>query len=163
MKIILYLQSCFLFRKRNEKIFFEVKHINHEKVSQIISLIILFGSQIALSQTKGILILYQQSILFHSVPIVIIIIPTFKFTLIHKKNIPFKSRRRMDYCRRNSIRLRGYSVYKMLNVLITDYDDENPMQFLNIHRKKYPYTSNGRIKATTVSTEQKLFYLIFQK
>lgn len=47
----------------------------------------------------------------------------------------------------------GYSVYKMLNVLITDYDDDDPSQYISIHRKKYPYTSNGRIKTTTVSTE----------
>lgn len=47
----------------------------------------------------------------------------------------------------------GYSVYKMINVSITDYDDENPSQFISIHRKKYPYTANGRIKPSMVSTE----------
>lgn len=45
----------------------------------------------------------------------------------------------------------GYSVYKMLSVMIKDYDDENPTQFLNAHKKQYPYTSNGRIKKRPAS------------
>ena len=46
---------------------------------------------------------------------------------------------------------RGYSVNNRLNVIVTDYDDETPYQLINIHKKKYPYTSSGRIR--TVSTD----------
>lgn len=46
---------------------------------------------------------------------------------------------------------RGYSVNNRLNVIVTDYDDDIPYQFINIHKKKYPYTSSGRIR--TVSTD----------
>lgn len=45
----------------------------------------------------------------------------------------------------------GYSVYRMLSVMIKDYDDDNPTQFLNTHKKLYPYTSNGRIKPRPIS------------
>lgn len=48
---------------------------------------------------------------------------------------------------------RGYSVYKMLNVFITDYDEDSPYQLLNTHKKRYPYTSNGRIKQLTASND----------
>ena len=45
---------------------------------------------------------------------------------------------------------RGYSLNNKVNVIITDYDDDNPCQFLPIHKKKYPY-SNGKQKKVTAS------------
>lgn len=38
---------------------------------------------------------------------------------------------------------RGYSIYNKVNVVINDYDDDNPTQFLSAHKKKYPY-NKGR-------------------
>lgn len=40
----------------------------------------------------------------------------------------------------------GYSLYKMNYVLITDYDDDEPYQYLNIHKKLYPYNFKGTKK-----------------
>jgi hypothetical protein len=39
---------------------------------------------------------------------------------------------------------RGYSIYNKINVVIRDYDDDDVIQFLKIHKKKYPYTKNLR-------------------
>ena len=47
---------------------------------------------------------------------------------------------------------RGYSLNNKVNVLIKDYDDDNPCQFLPIHKKKYPY-NNGRNKRMTASID----------
>jgi len=33
----------------------------------------------------------------------------------------------------------GYSLYKMKYVTITDFDGEEPYQYLNIHKKQFPY------------------------
>ncbi len=38
---------------------------------------------------------------------------------------------------------RGYSLYNGVYVYITDYDDDLITQFINIHKKKYPYTKKG--------------------
>ncbi|NMH28916.1 hypothetical protein [Flavobacterium silvaticum] len=43
---------------------------------------------------------------------------------------------------------RGYSLFNKSNVAINDYDDDNPVQFLDQHRKKYPYTNLKRMKMT---------------
>jgi hypothetical protein len=48
---------------------------------------------------------------------------------------------------------RGYSIYNKCSVSITDYDDENICQFLNIHKKKYPYITNEKFRKLTVSNE----------
>jgi hypothetical protein len=48
---------------------------------------------------------------------------------------------------------RGYSIYNKCSVSITDYDDENICQFINIHKKKYPYITNEKFRKLTVSTE----------
>jgi hypothetical protein len=48
---------------------------------------------------------------------------------------------------------RGYSLYNKVNVFITDYDDENPCQFIEIHRKKYPYIANEKGKPLTYSNQ----------
>lgn len=39
---------------------------------------------------------------------------------------------------------RGYSIYNKINVIINDYDDDEPCQFIEKHRKKYPYVNNDR-------------------
>lgn len=39
---------------------------------------------------------------------------------------------------------RGYSIYNKVNVFINDYDDEDPCQFIELHRKKFPYINNDR-------------------
>src|SRR5690606_30279231 len=47
----------------------------------------------------------------------------------------------------------GYSLYNKSHVNITDYDDENPHQFLKTHKKMYPYNSKGRFANPTASSE----------
>jgi hypothetical protein len=47
----------------------------------------------------------------------------------------------------------GYSLYNKLRVSLTDYDGENPQQFLKIHKKKYPYNSKGRFISSTASRD----------
>jgi N-acetylneuraminic acid mutarotase len=47
----------------------------------------------------------------------------------------------------------GYSLYSKSYVIIKDYDGENPQQFLNIHKKLYPYNSKGRFTNTTESSD----------
>ena len=41
---------------------------------------------------------------------------------------------------------RGYSLFNKIRVAITDYDDEDPTQFIGLHKKQYPYSTNGKIK-----------------
>ncbi len=51
---------------------------------------------------------------------------------------------------------RGYHGYGMFNrckVGITDYDGEDPTQFLKIHKKQYPYAPNGKIKNMMAANE----------
>jgi len=40
---------------------------------------------------------------------------------------------------------RGYSLYNRIYVFITDYDDDLITQFVNIHKKKYPYMKKGSL------------------
>ena len=40
----------------------------------------------------------------------------------------------------------GYSLYKTTRTFITDYDGEEPFQYINLHKKTYPYSKNGVIK-----------------
>ena len=42
---------------------------------------------------------------------------------------------------------RGYSIYNKTNVPITDYEDDEICQFVNIHKKQYPYSANGRVRS----------------
>lgn len=44
---------------------------------------------------------------------------------------------------------RGYSLYNKVSVIIKDYDDEDPMQFHEVHKKKYPYITKANIKKIT--------------
>ena len=46
---------------------------------------------------------------------------------------------------------RGYSIYNKITIYINDYDDENPCQFINQHKKKYPYITNEKGKQLTQS------------
>lgn len=125
-----------------------------KKLSLISSLIILLGTQIALSQTRKntdslpiVDPVSQCAYRYYYYPNIQAYFDTQKKIFHFKVDGEWTTGEEIpeDYG--------GYSLYRMLNVLITDYDDENPMQFLSIHRKKYPYTSNGRIKPSTVSTE----------
>lgn len=40
----------------------------------------------------------------------------------------------------------GYSLFKNERVIITDFDGEQPEQFVKIHKKLYPFNPKGRIK-----------------
>lgn len=41
---------------------------------------------------------------------------------------------------------RGYSLYNKVNVIIKDYDDEDPTQFIRVHKKRYPYITRGAMQ-----------------
>ena len=47
----------------------------------------------------------------------------------------------------------GYSLYNKAHVAITNYEEENPQQFIKIHKKLFPYNSKGRFTNATASTE----------
>jgi hypothetical protein len=47
----------------------------------------------------------------------------------------------------------GYSLYNKAYVIIKDYDGENPQQFLNVHKKLYPYNAKGRFTNATSSSD----------
>ena len=46
----------------------------------------------------------------------------------------------------------GYSLNNKVNVVITDFDDDDPTQLIKIHKKKYPYNYHQKMKEIT-STE----------
>jgi hypothetical protein len=46
---------------------------------------------------------------------------------------------------------RGYSLYNKIFVYINDYDDDLITQFVDIHKKKFPYTKKGNIQILTDS------------
>lgn len=48
---------------------------------------------------------------------------------------------------------RGYSLYNRIYVFITDYDDDLIIQFVNIHKKKYPYTKRGNMRMLSGITD----------
>ncbi len=48
---------------------------------------------------------------------------------------------------------RGYSLYNKMNVPITDYDDDDILQFIKVHRKKYPYNNGRKSKEMTASVD----------
>lgn len=45
----------------------------------------------------------------------------------------------------------GYSLYNKARVTINNFDDDDPFQFISIHKKMYPYNSKGRFAYTTAS------------
>lgn len=48
---------------------------------------------------------------------------------------------------------RGYGMFNKCKVGITDYDGDDPTQFLKAHKKQYPYAANGKIKNMMASSE----------
>ncbi len=48
---------------------------------------------------------------------------------------------------------RGYSLYNKINVLVRDYDDEDPTQFIMIHKKRYPYVNNAKSRDALISMD----------
>jgi len=49
---------------------------------------------------------------------------------------------------------KGYSLNNKINVPINDYDDDNVLQFIAQHKKKYPYVSaHGRRGMTALASE----------
>jgi|GEM_PF-5771359 len=49
---------------------------------------------------------------------------------------------------------RGYGLFNKANIAINDYDDDDVIQFIESHRKKYPYNSLRKIKnASTASID----------
>lgn len=40
----------------------------------------------------------------------------------------------------------GYSLNNKVNVVITDYDDDDVIQFIKVHKKKYPYNFHQKLK-----------------
>jgi hypothetical protein len=48
---------------------------------------------------------------------------------------------------------RGYSFYNKITVYIKDYDDDYPYQFIEIHKKKFPYINNERVKKMVLSED----------
>lgn len=45
----------------------------------------------------------------------------------------------------------GYSLNNKVNVVISDYDGDDPTQFIKIHRKMYPYNFHQRLKEVSSS------------
>ncbi|RZJ71045.1 hypothetical protein [Flavobacterium sp.] len=43
---------------------------------------------------------------------------------------------------------RGYGLYNKVSIAITDFDDDDITPFFNAHKKKYPYGSLKRARAT---------------
>ena len=43
----------------------------------------------------------------------------------------------------------GYSLNNRVNVVITDYDEDDITQFINAHRKKYPYNFHQKLREVT--------------
>ena len=48
---------------------------------------------------------------------------------------------------------RGYSIYNKITAFITDYDDDYPCQFIEKHKKKFPYITRMRGQGTTVNVD----------
>ena len=46
---------------------------------------------------------------------------------------------------------RGYSIYNKASVFITDYDGDDPIQFLKLYKKQFPYNLHGKYKDRSVS------------
>lgn len=43
----------------------------------------------------------------------------------------------------------GYSLFKKERVVLTDFEGDNPEQFIKIHKKMYPFNPKGRIQRPT--------------
>jgi len=47
---------------------------------------------------------------------------------------------------------RGYSLFNKSNVAIADYDEDNVIQFLQVHKQKYPYNSLRKIRSNSTAS-----------
>ncbi|MBD3581107.1 hypothetical protein [Flavobacterium selenitireducens] len=47
---------------------------------------------------------------------------------------------------------RGYGLFNKANIAINDYDEDNITQFLDDHRKKYPYNSLRKLKTNSTAS-----------
>lgn len=47
---------------------------------------------------------------------------------------------------------RGYGLYNKANIAINDYDEDDIIQFLEVHRKKYPYNSLRKIRTNSTAS-----------
>jgi hypothetical protein len=45
----------------------------------------------------------------------------------------------------------GYSLNNKMNVLITDYDDDDVIQFIKVHKKMFPYNFNQKNKEVSLA------------
>jgi len=45
----------------------------------------------------------------------------------------------------------GYSLNNKMNVIITDYDEDDVTQFIKVHKKKYPYNFNQRTRELSLA------------
>jgi len=45
----------------------------------------------------------------------------------------------------------GYSLNNKMNVVITDYDDDDVIQFVKIHKKKYPYNFHQKSRDVSLA------------
>jgi hypothetical protein len=70
------------------------------------------------------------------------------FDLLNREYI-FKHNGEWHYAAELPQNYGGYSLYKTTRTFITDYDGEEPFQFLDTHKKTYPYSKNGIIKKNT--------------
>ncbi|HEY0092542.1 MAG TPA: hypothetical protein VGB43_08660 [Flavobacterium sp.] len=48
---------------------------------------------------------------------------------------------------------RGYSIYNKASVFITDYDGDDPIQFIAAYKKKYPHNLRGKYREMTASID----------
>ena len=45
----------------------------------------------------------------------------------------------------------GYSLNNKINVVITDYDDDDMLQFVKVHKKLYPYNFHPKKREVTLN------------
>jgi hypothetical protein len=45
----------------------------------------------------------------------------------------------------------GYSLNNKMNVIITDYDDDDVIQFIKVHKKKYPYNFHQKSRDVSLA------------
>lgn len=45
----------------------------------------------------------------------------------------------------------GYSLNNKMNVVITDYDEDDVTQFIKIHKKQYPYNFHQKVREVSVA------------
>lgn len=48
----------------------------------------------------------------------------------------------------------GYSLYNKVSVFITDYEDDNITQFINVHKKQYPYVNHAKARMNAMVSQK---------